>query len=96
MVVKVLYFSAEWCGPCKTQTPIIEDVMDEWDDEDDVTIEKANVDDEQTLANNYQVRSIPTVVVVVEENDDSTLHERFVGVTQQDAIDEAIQDALDA
>ncbi|WP_338401338.1 thioredoxin [Haloarcula limicola] len=86
MTVTLKDFYADWCGPCKTQDPILEDLEDEWTD---VTFEKINVDEEQDVANEYQVRSLPTLIV---ENDDGVV-ERFVGVTQADDIEDALSQA---
>ena len=95
MAVKVLDFYADWCGPCKTQEPIVEDVREEWDDDDEVAVEKVDVDNDSETATAYQVRSIPTIVVVAEDEDDSEEFTRFVGVTEEDEINEAVTDALD-
>jgi thioredoxin 1 len=86
MTVMLKDFYADWCGPCKTQDPILEDLEEEWDA---VEFEKINVDEEQDVANEYHVRSLPTLIV---ENDDGVV-ERFVGVTQADDIETALQQA---
>ncbi|MFC7140458.1 thioredoxin family protein [Halosimplex aquaticum] len=86
MTVTLKDFYADWCGPCKTQDPILEDLEEEWGD---VEFEKINVDEEQDVANEYHVRSLPTLIV---ENDDGIV-ERFVGVTQADDIEDALTQA---
>jgi thioredoxin 1 len=86
MTVTLKDFYADWCGPCKTQDPILEDLEDE---HPDVEFEKVNVDEEQDVANEYQVRSLPTLIV---ENDDGIV-ERFVGVTQRDDLETALDQA---
>jgi thioredoxin 1 len=86
MTVTLKDFYADWCGPCKTQDPILEELEAEWEQ---VSFEKVNVDEEQDVANEYQVRSLPTLIV---ENDDGIV-ERFVGVTQADDIEDALQKA---
>lgn len=86
MTVNLKDFYADWCGPCKTQDPILEDIEEDYPD---VEFEKVNVDEEQDVANEYQVRSLPTLVI---ENDDGIV-ERFVGVTQRDDIESALQEA---
>ena len=56
----VLDFWAEWCGPCKALTPVLEKVTAEYADKG-VVLAKINVDEEQFIAAQFQVRSIPTV-----------------------------------
>jgi len=87
MSVTIKDFYADWCGPCKTQDPILEDLEADWGDR--VEFEKIDVDENQEVANEYQVRSIPTLVV---ENDDGVV-ERFVGVTQREDIEDAFEQA---
>jgi len=87
MTVRLLDFHADWCGPCKTQDPILEDLIEDWGDS--VDLEKIDVDENQDVANEYQVRSLPTVVV---ENDDGIV-DRFVGVTQREQIEAALEKA---
>jgi len=86
MTVTLKDFYADWCGPCKTQDPILEELEAEWEQ---VSFEKVNVDEEQDVANEYQVRSLPTLII---ENEDGIV-ERFVGVTQADDIEDALQKA---
>ena len=83
MTVRLKDFYADWCGPCKTQDPILDDLEADYDD---VVFEKVDVDQEQDIANQYQVRSLPTLIV---ENDDGVV-DRFVGVTQREDIEEAL------
>lgn len=86
MTVRLKDFYADWCGPCKTQDPILDDIEADYPD---VDFEKVDVDDEQEIANQYQVRSLPTLIV---ENDDGVV-DRFVGVTQREDIEAALKQA---
>ena len=89
MTVRLLDFYADWCGPCKTQDPILDELTEDYGD---VEFQKVDVDEEQETANQYQVRSLPTVIV---ENDDGVV-DRFVGVTQREDIEAALQKAASA
>ncbi len=83
MAVTLKDFYADWCGPCKTQDPILEELSEDYPD---VEFEKVDVDEKQDVANEYQVRSLPTLIVENEEG----IVERFVGVTQRDDIESAL------
>lgn len=54
-------FWAPWCGPCKALTPTIEALADEYSGK--VKVGKLNTDDNRQAAINYQINSIPTLIV---------------------------------
>ncbi len=54
-------FSAEWCGPCRMLAPILEDVKKRIGDR--ATIFKLDVDRNQMIASNYNVMSVPTLIL---------------------------------
>ena len=54
-------FWAEWCGPCKMLSPLLDEIADEQVDR--VKIVKVNVDEEQALAQEYGIIHIPTLIV---------------------------------
>lgn len=56
----ILDFWAEWCGPCEALTPVLEKVAADYADKG-VVLAKVNVDEEQFIASQFQVKSIPTV-----------------------------------
>jgi|TARA_B100001778_G_scaffold332708_1_gene339599 thioredoxin 1 len=77
----VKYFSAVWCGPCKAYKPIMEELKSEG-----YNIQFIDIDSEGELAQQYNVRSVPTTVV--EENGTET--NRYIGVQTRDTILESI------
>ena len=57
----LLDFYADWCGPCRMVSPIVEEIAEE---RDDLLVGKVNVDNEPELAEQFGVFSIPTLVVM--------------------------------
>lgn len=78
-------FYADWCGPCKMMLPVIDDIAKELDGK--VKVGKVNVDNNQELAIQYDVMSIPTIMVF--ENGKSI--KTFVGVTDKQEILEVLK-----
>lgn len=72
-------FYADWCGPCKTLAPVLEEVSNEVEG---LTVVKVNVDEAQGLAQKYGVMSIPTVYLF----DGGKNAGKFVGLRSKDDI----------
>ncbi|MDO5571205.1 MAG: thioredoxin [Bacteroidales bacterium] len=83
----VIDFWAEWCGPCRMVSPIIEELASEYDGK--VEIGKYNVDEENDLSAEYGIRNIPTILFFK----DGKLVDKQVGATQKGALKAKI-DAL--
>ena len=66
-------FWAEWCGPCKQIGPVLDELAQEFQGK--VKIGKVNVDDHQGLAAQYQIRSIPTLLIFK----NGTVSEQMIG-----------------
>ena len=54
-------FFAVWCGPCQMQTPVLEELSGAWSDK--IKIVKIDVDQNQEIAGQYGVMSIPTMII---------------------------------
>ncbi len=54
-------FWAEWCGPCKVLSPILDEIANEYDDR--ITIAKVNVDENTQIPPKYGIRGIPTMLL---------------------------------
>ena len=72
-------FYADWCGPCRMVSPIVDEIAEE---RNDITVGKVNVDDENALAMKYGVMSIPTLIVF-QDGQEKT---RIVGARPKAAI----------
>ncbi|MBE6874884.1 MAG: thioredoxin [Ruminococcus albus] len=77
-------FNADWCGPCKMLAPVLEEIAGS---RDDVKIVSINVDDEDILAEDYGVSSIPCLVVVK----DGKEVKRSIGFRGKDAVLEMLR-----
>ena len=72
-------FYADWCGPCRMVSPIVDEIAEE---RSDITVGKVNVDDENGLAMKYGVMSIPTLIVFQDGKEKA----RIVGARPKAAI----------
>ena len=82
--VVLVDFFANWCGPCRMMAPILEDLKDEFGDS--IEIYKVDVDDNEYLARQFSVMSIPTLVLFV----NGEKKEKHVGLMQQEELSEII------
>ena len=73
--MKFYKFYADWCGPCRILTTMLNKTQIEY--------EPINVDNNEELVNKYNIKTIPVFMVV---KDDGTEIDRFVGVKSADAI----------
>ena len=85
----VLDFWATWCGPCKRLAPIIEELATEY--EGRVNIGKCDVEEDDELAMQFQVSSIPTVVFF---NKQGEVFKRLVGLQSKATLVENIEQLL--
>ncbi len=62
--IVIVDFWAEWCGPCKSFSPIYEEVSEKYED---IVFGKIDTETEQELAGHFQIRSIPTLMIFREQ-----------------------------
>lgn len=86
--VSVVDFWAEWCGPCRLIGPIIDDLAKEY--EGKVAIGKVNVDENPEISMKYNVRSIPTILIIK----DGEIVDKQVGLTTKAALEAKISAQL--
>ena len=84
-MVEIKKFSADWCGPCRMLTPIMEQVKENFSD---VSFENINIDDQFEVAQKYYVRSVPTVII---EKDGKEV-QRFAGLQSELAYTNALNE----
>ena len=73
---KILYFSAPWCGPCKTLGPIMESLSGQ------INYQKINVDTNQDLPIEHGIRNIPALILL----EDGKVKNKQVGLLTKDQI----------
>lgn len=76
-------FNADWCGPCRMLRPILDDIAS---NNDKIKIVSINIDDEDELADQYEVSSIPCLVLIKEGKEVN----RNVGLIAKDQLESFI------
>lgn len=77
-------FYADWCGPCKMQGPIVDELSEQMSD---VKFCKINIDEQPALAQEYGVMSIPTIMVVK----DGDVKFKEPGLMQKKALEDLLK-----
>lgn len=81
-------FFAEWCGPCKMQDPINEEIKKKFGDR--IEFKKIDVDTDQELAIKYTIHAVPTLIL----EKDGAVFKRYTGVTRANVLEADINAAL--
>ena len=74
-------FWAAWCGPCQVMNPIITNLAQEWSGR--VKVGKANVDDNENIATEYNIQAIPTILIF----QNGVEVERFTSIVTQTTLE---------
>ncbi|EJG07230.1 MAG: thioredoxin [Methanofollis liminatans] len=82
-------FFATWCGPCKMQTPILEELGQKLGDS--VEIRKVDVDQNMEAATKYGIRVVPTLII---EKDGIVMH-KLEGVTRADTLEQILKPLIE-
>lgn len=77
-------FYADWCGPCRMMSPVVDEISNE---NANVKVGKVNCDEEMELAAEFEVMSIPTLIIFK----NGEIAKTFVGVTPKEEIEENLK-----
>jgi thioredoxin 1 len=84
----IVYFWAEWCGPCKSIAPVLDTLAVEY--EDRVRIVWVNIEEHPALATEYGVRAVPTLLLLHQ----GRIADQFVGQCSKFALEERLYDVM--
>ena len=82
--IVIVDFYAEWCGPCKMMSPVIDKIAEELGDT--VKVGKVNSDENMELVEHYEIMSIPTIMIFK----NGEISKKFIGFTSKDEIIDAL------
>tara|TARA_E500000331_G_C17031165_1_gene615198 strand:+ start:329 stop:649 length:321 start_codon:yes stop_codon:yes gene_type:complete len=81
-------FWAEWCGPCKSIAPALEEISNEMSQ--NITIAKINIDENPNIAQEYNIRSIPALMIFKE----GKLHAEMMGAIPKSQLENWINENI--
>jgi len=87
--VTLIDFNAPWCGPCRSQEPILEAISDQLSGK--ASVSAINVDENRDIAAKFGIQSIPTLIVFK----DSTEMQRFVGLQTEEILLTAMENLIE-
>lgn len=86
--VIVIDFMAEWCGPCKMQDLVIDEMKKKF--EGKVEFKKIDIDENVELATKYKIMAVPTLII----EKDGEIFKTYVGLTRSKVLEDIINKAL--
>lgn len=81
--IKIVVFSAPWCGPCRMMTPVFEQI----EKEEGIDVLKVNVDNETDLSVEHGIKSVPTIMIFK----NGKMVKNFIGAKSKTAIIDEIE-----
>jgi len=87
--VTLVDFYADWCGPCRILEPIISKLAEKFQGK--AKIAKLDIESSQTTTSNFNVTSIPTMILFKEGKE----VQRIVGIKDEDALTKIVEEALE-
>ncbi len=82
-------FTAKWCGPCKAQDPIIEEIKEKFGGK--IEFKKIDVDENGKLVVKYNIMGVPTLII----EKDGAVFKRYVGITSPEVLTKDIEEVLE-
>lgn len=84
----LIEFGAEWCGPCKNQEPILDQIASEYSDK--LIVAKVDIDDAPGAVSRFKIRSVPTLLLIQNEQ----VLEQKVGLTNLSTLKKILNEKL--